>query len=78
VVAAAVSELTVAAPPAVPDVCAWTSRAPVPSTVDSPEYSRTTAPTSAEEVGVAVMVGLVPPVATGADHTLISVWSDAV
>src|SRR5690242_3090601 len=76
-VAAVVPELTVPAAPVVPDACACWSRTPVPATVDSPEYSRTSTPRSAEEVAVAVTFGRVPPVATNAVHTLSSVWSGA-
>src|SRR5664279_857708 len=50
-----------------------------PATVDRPEYSRTWIPITADALGVAVMVGRVPPPAViGAVHTLISVRSDAL
>ena len=46
--------------------------------VDRPEYSAAATPMSAEEVVVAVMVGLVPPPAVmGAVQTDISVPSEA-
>jgi hypothetical protein len=78
VVAAVVPELTAPALDVVPVACACWSRTVVSVTVDSPAYSRTTTPRSAEAVAVAVTVGLVPPVFTTAVHTLISVWSEAV
>src|SRR5579859_3251994 len=69
---------TVAAPEEVPVACTWVSSTDASATLDMPAYSSTTTPRSAELVGFAVTVGLVPPVATTAVHTLISVWSEAV
>ena len=48
------------------------------ATVDSPEYSSAPTPTSALAEAVTVIFGVVPaPAVIGADHTLISVWSEA-
>ena len=46
---------------------------------DTPEYSSAATPTSAADVGFAVITGLVPPPeVTGALHTDISVLSEAL
>src|SRR5450755_1060948 len=77
VVAGVAPELTVVALPVVPVLCEVWSIAPVPPAPDSPEYSSAATPTSALEVAVTVIVGLVPPPAViGAVHTLISALSD--
>ena len=72
-------EETVAAPVVVPVVEATDRRRSAPATVDRPEYSSATTPTSALAVGLTVIVGRVPPPAvTGAVQTLISVSSEAL
>jgi len=64
--------------PVVPLALACTSTDPSPVVVDSPAYSIAAMPTSAVEVGRAVIVGLVPPpTVTTAVQTLSSVWSGA-
>ena len=69
-VAAVAPVLTVPAVLVVPElVFAAGSSTAVPAAVDSPEYSTTASPTSAAAVGLAVIVGLVPPPAViGAVH----------
>ncbi len=57
-------------------LCASTE--PSPAADESPEYSSTATPMSADEVTRAVTTGLVPPpFVIGAVHTLISVSSVA-
>ena len=71
-------ELTVAAEVVAPLACDTWSTAVRSATVESPEYSRAMMAISPAADGFAVMVGLLPPVITGAVHTLISVPSEAV
>src|SRR5579875_2435007 len=77
-VAGVAPELTEVAAPVVPVACAIWSTTEASGAVERPAYSDTTAPTSAVEVGLTVIVGRVPPpTVIGALHTLISVCSEA-
>jgi hypothetical protein len=69
---------TLAATVVVPVARALVSSTDASLTVDSPAYSDAATPTSADAVGVTVIVGRVPPPdKTGALQTLISVPSEA-
>ena len=79
VVAAVAGVETTAAALVVPVALALWSTAAVPAAVDRPAYSSTATPRSALALGVAVIVGIVPPPAvTGALQMLISVLSEAL
>ena len=61
-----------------PTAWLWVSTEPSPAADESPEYSSTATPMSADEVTRAVTVGLVPPpTVIGAVQMLISVSSAA-
>src|SRR3954462_15568312 len=70
-------ELTAWAEPVVPVADTILSPEDTPAAWDRPEYSPAATPTSAAALTVAVITGLVPPVATTAVHTLSWVWSEA-